>query len=211
MCKYNYYLLFNLNRVFIWDNSSLSTLIGFLTPGASGGIGIREGAFIALIAYTDINISNALEPNDNIFKKWNFSKKCQNIINEQIEKTIQDRNDASENKIKYQQLFNFHYNDGAKMLTIGGIISDNSFDDTISKCKFEELFFTSSTDDSFLIDTPNLTYREIKYLNKYISLDISKIPKDSSGTKIDSIIPQSDIKKFHEIYRYFPTFTEANL
>lgn len=159
----------------------------------------------------NIDISKALEPKDNIFKKWNFSTKCQNIINEQIEKTIQDRNNTMKDKIKYQQLFNFHYNDGAKMLTIGGIISDNSFDDTISKCKFEELFFTSSTDDSFLIDTPNLTYREIKYLNKYISLDISKIPKDSSGRKIDSIIPQSDIKKFHEIYRYFPTFTEANL
>jgi len=158
-----------------------------------------------------IDISKFLEPKNNIFKEWNFSKKCQNIINTQIEKTIQDRNNTSEDKIKYQQLFNFHYNDGAKMLTIGGIISDSSFDEIIPKCKFEELFFTSSTDESFLIDTPNLTYREIKYLNKYISLDINKIPKDGSNKKIDSIIPLNDIKKFHKIYRYFPTFTEANL
>jgi hypothetical protein len=37
-----------------------STLIGFLTPGASGGLGVREGVFIALIAYTNINISNEI-------------------------------------------------------------------------------------------------------------------------------------------------------
>lgn len=159
----------------------------------------------------NIDISKSLEPSNNIFKKWNFSKECQNIINEQIAKTIQDRNHTTENTIEYKQLFNFHYNDGAKMLTIGGIISDDDFDETISKCKFEELFFTKATNDSFLIDTPNLTYREIKYLNKYISLDIDKIPKDSSNRKIDSIVPKSDIEKFHKIYRYFPTFTEANL
>lgn len=44
-----------INIVFIF-----STLIGFLTPGASGGIGVREGVFIALIAYTNINISNEI-------------------------------------------------------------------------------------------------------------------------------------------------------
>ena len=37
-----------------------STLIGFLTPGASGGLGVREGIFIALIAYTNINITNEI-------------------------------------------------------------------------------------------------------------------------------------------------------
>jgi len=36
---------------------TLSWLIGFVTPGASGGLGIREGTFIAISTYLQLNIS----------------------------------------------------------------------------------------------------------------------------------------------------------
>lgn len=36
---------------------TVSWLIGFVTPGASGGIGIREGIFIAIASYLHINIA----------------------------------------------------------------------------------------------------------------------------------------------------------
>ena len=36
---------------------TLSWLIGFVTPGASGGLGIREGTFIAIVTYLQLNIS----------------------------------------------------------------------------------------------------------------------------------------------------------
>jgi len=36
----------------------VSWLIGFVTPGASGGLGIREGTFMAITAYLHINISS---------------------------------------------------------------------------------------------------------------------------------------------------------
>jgi len=35
---------------------TISWLIGFVTPGASGGLGIREGVFIAIVSYLQINI-----------------------------------------------------------------------------------------------------------------------------------------------------------
>ena len=35
----------------------LSWLIGFVTPGASGGLGVREGIFIAITNYLHIDIS----------------------------------------------------------------------------------------------------------------------------------------------------------
>jgi len=35
----------------------ISWLIGFVTPGASGGLGVREGAFIAIVSYLHLNIS----------------------------------------------------------------------------------------------------------------------------------------------------------
>ena len=36
---------------------TLSWLIGFITPGASGGLGIREGTFIAIVSYLEVDIS----------------------------------------------------------------------------------------------------------------------------------------------------------
>lgn len=35
---------------------TISWLIGFVTPGASGGLGIREGVFIAMVSYLHIDI-----------------------------------------------------------------------------------------------------------------------------------------------------------
>jgi len=39
---------------------TISWLIGFVTPGASGGLGVREGAFIAISSYLQINISEEI-------------------------------------------------------------------------------------------------------------------------------------------------------
>jgi len=36
----------------------ISWLIGFVTPGASGGLGVREGAFLAISNFINLNISN---------------------------------------------------------------------------------------------------------------------------------------------------------
>ncbi|CAA6819886.1 MAG: Putative transmembrane protein HieC [uncultured Sulfurovum sp.] len=35
----------------------VSWLIGFVTPGASGGLGVREGSFIAMMNYLEVNIA----------------------------------------------------------------------------------------------------------------------------------------------------------
>lgn len=161
-----------------------------------------------------LNIKNELLPlnQNSILKKWNFAKKCREFISNQIEESLQSREIREKQGLQYQQLFNFHYSDDAKMLTVGGIIFDSSLKDSVLKCNFSELLCYKNDQESFLIDPPNLTYREIKYLNKYMSLqDVSRIPKDSSGNKIDTIVPIGDIEKFQKIYRYFPTFSESNL
>jgi len=38
----------------------ISWLIGFVTPGASGGLGVREGTFIAIIDFLHINIASEI-------------------------------------------------------------------------------------------------------------------------------------------------------
>ena len=98
------------------------------------------------------------------------------------------------------------------MLTVGGIIYNDALADTIELCNFENLSFVRTHEEALLIEVPNLTYREIKYLKKYMSIeDIDKFPKDVSGKKIDTIIPQTEIKQFQRVYRYFPTFSETGM
>jgi len=48
----NLSLFFEVAAIYI-----LSWLIGFVTPGASGGLGVREGAFIALANFVQLSIS----------------------------------------------------------------------------------------------------------------------------------------------------------
>lgn len=161
-----------------------------------------------------LNIEKELSPlnTNSILKGWNFAKKCRELIDTQIKYSLSLREISEKKGFAYQQLFNFHYSDDAKMLTVGGIIFNKEIEESVEKCNFGDMFFYMSGDEAYLIDPPNLTYREIKYLNKYMSLDdISKIPKDTSGIKIDKIVPQGDIQKFQKVYRYFPTFSEANL
>lgn len=161
-----------------------------------------------------LNIAEEMKPGntESILKDWNFAKKCKLLIDEQIQKSIKNRADRESKSIHYQQLFNFHYSDGAKMLTIGGIIYDKVIAPNVVACSFTDLPFVKSDEDAMLIDVPNLTYREIKYLNKYISSgEMNKFPKDDAGNTIDQIVPSSEISMFHKVYRYFSTFSEANL
>jgi len=48
----NFALFFEVAAIYI-----ISWLIGFVTPGASGGLGVREGAFIAIAAFLHLSIS----------------------------------------------------------------------------------------------------------------------------------------------------------
>lgn len=161
-----------------------------------------------------LNVEDEMDPlniKNSIFKGWNFAKKCSNLINDQINKSIKNRESREQKGISYQQLFNFYYADGSKMLTIGGIIFDDELVESVKSCNFDNLDFIRKSQEALEIKVPNLTFREIKYLNKYISLDdITKFPKDVSGKRIDTIVPQREIKMYHEVYRYFPTFSETS-
>jgi hypothetical protein len=50
--NYSYEYLSLLASVYV-----ISWIIGFVTPGASGGLGVREGAFIAIVSFLHINVA----------------------------------------------------------------------------------------------------------------------------------------------------------
>ena len=138
---------------------------------------------------------------------WEEANVDRRIIENEILQTLSERNGGldSGSKMKYKQLFNFHYADGSKMLTTGGLLYDEGHEDMVNGCGFDRLeFVRASSDTPYLIEVPSLTYREIQHLD-------SQLPVENHNNLKAQSIPQEDLEKYARVYRYFPTFAEADL
>jgi len=140
------------------------------------------------------------------FAKWGTAKNFRRIINSEILQTLNERKvgHASGTNFFYQQLFNFHYADGAKMLTMGGLLYDKGQKDVLAQCDFKNLSFYQEDEEPYVIEVPNLTYREIRHLDTQLPIKEDELPTLSA-------VPKEDIEKYAKMYRYFPTFTEADI
>jgi len=135
---------------------------------------------------------------------WNISKIYRKIIENEINDTLFSRNGGRSigNKLLYKQLFNFYYNDGTKMLTVGGILFDEGSQDKFADCHFEELYFFRKDIDPFVIKVPKLTLREIKTLEKFLPTKFNDAPL---------FLTEDQKEQYKSIYPYFPNFVEADL
>lgn len=153
-------------------------------------------------------------------KDLNMAQKAsvlRKIINNTIYETLSTRNGGisiEEEKVNYHQIINFTYQDGAKMLTVGGVIYTNGNFKTLNECEFNNLDFYRNTESEFKIGIPKLTFREIKLLDQKLPL-LNKNGTPSNITDIEEkglkAIPQEDIQNYMQIYRYFPNFAEAEV
>src|SRR5258708_493606 len=141
-----------------------------------------------------------------MLRKWGTANLYRRMINNKILETLRDKNGIRQpgSKYHYKQLFNFNYSDGAKMLTTGGIIYDEGQERMVAKCSFESLLFVRTNDVPCLIEVPKLTFRELRLLD-------AQLPLDGERTLSAHKIPEDDLRKYSEVYRYFPTFAEAEL
>lgn len=151
-----------------------------------------------------------------------LSRVYRQIIEDEINTTIKSRNNGKHNdnpnRLFYKQLINFEYQDGAKMLTVGGIICNGYLENKLNIANFEQLEFFRNGESPFEIKVPSLTYREIYQLESllpsFLNTDTGEILNESKmihdGIKnITEIIPLKDVKEYSEIYRYFPTFRDT--
>lgn len=137
---------------------------------------------------------------------WGTAKVSREIIKNEILSAIAAVNGGREagGKFLYEQLFNFHYSDNAKILTTGGVIYDEGQSHLLKQCSFDDLGFIAKGEEPYVIEVPNLTYKEIRSLNE-------QLPKKDGETVILPSVKPSDINKYEKVYRFFPTFTEANI
>jgi hypothetical protein len=139
---------------------------------------------------------------------WGLAKVGRDIIHDHIERTLSDRNAplAPDTKLRYHQLFNFHYADGAKMLTVGGLVTNSSDGKKLSQKHFTDLDFirTEESEEPYRIESPILTLREIRYLD-------GRLPRLATSARYPEWLPATERKKYGKVYRYFPAFSEVEL
>jgi hypothetical protein len=196
-------------------NSSALTDIKFVSSNAIPG----SLVVVTVNAHSDLEEGAVQRLSDNIgaervpagttdadFTQWKKAGLYRTIITNEINKTLIDRNGdrAPGSKICYKQLFNFHYADEARMLTVGGLFYDEGQAGIVASCSFDSLPFVRSNESPYLIDVPRLTYRELRHLDAQLPITDYKQLKHAC-------IPDDDLEKYSRLYRHFPTFAEAEM
>jgi len=107
-----------------------------------------------------------------------------------------------EKRIASRQILNFRYSDGALMSTNGWVLFEVGEQAKLDACSFNELSFVRIGEEVYSIDVPCLTIKEMRQLN-------SQLPRRGVDEVTLPGVPKSDIERYAELYRYFPTFAEA--
>ncbi len=140
-------------------------------------------------------------------KQSNFSEFLYNSIIARLNRSLQERNDRSgsdEEKLLVKQVMFFDYADGSRMETLGFVLHKVNETHLFDACNFEGLPFFKSGKDSFTIQTPNLTLKEIRHLSeKMPNFDMEHLDK--------KIFSEKDVAAFSELYKYFPAFNEIEV
>ncbi|MEJ8574153.1 O-methyltransferase [Microbaculum marinum] len=137
---------------------------------------------------------------------WGLANFYRRVGNSEILDALSTANGVREpaERLDYEQLFNFQYDDGAKMATFGGVFFDREKRAAFDACAFDRLMFNRNGAEPFRIRAPKLTLREIAHLERQLPLP--------EGTELDfGPMPQSDAQHYIELYRYLPTFVPVDL
>ncbi len=151
---------------------------------------------------------------------WNLAKTYRKVILNEVDQTLADRNGllSDKKKMRSKPLFNFHYSDGQKMLTVGVLLYAEEDGEKVKMCDFEDpgLDFIRTGSEAYQIQVPRLTHRERRYLDKKLPLIAGEeVEEGESATDVeedvDIGIPPADVERYIRLYRYFPNFAETEL
>jgi Putative O-methyltransferase len=137
-------------------------------------------------------------------RKWGLANASWKVLDSEVRRAIANRNAALSplERVNYDQLFHFRYADGAKMLTVGGLVLTDKDRESISTPEhFDDLGYIRDGDEAYEIVIPVLTLREMRQLD-------TKLPSDDLKHLIP-FLTEKQIRNYARIYRYFPTYLEV--
>lgn len=108
--------------------------------------------------------------------------------------------------VQFMPMFNFVYQDGHKMLTMGGMVVNQAYADKIrgSALARETYFRSDFSSDPCVINVPRLTRKERQYLDGFMPSPDNWIPKDFE-------LDAKRVAAYRDIYRFCPTYAELML
>jgi len=138
--------------------------------------------------------------------KWGLASTCREVIDNEITRTLDDRNSPEREtwRLTYRQLFNFCYADGTKMLTVGGYFAHSKDGARLPDGHFDDLDFLRGGGEPYFIEVPVLTWREATYLDE-------RLPRLAPAVSHPPWLRGKERRKYGKVYRYFPTYLEAEL
>lgn len=127
------------------------------------------------------------------------------IVMNEIDQTLRNRNGFVDetHRMQYAPLFNFRYKDGARMMTVGGVLYENKDEAVLKQCNFESLDFVKPGAEPFTIEMPILTQRERRHLDSLLPAGMLE--------DLDIGLTKDEIANYQRVYRYFPSFIEVEL
>lgn len=108
--------------------------------------------------------------------------------------------------LKFFPIFNYAYRDGAPMITVGGMIGDQSHEDMIKESRIKEVDGVTG-EEQFVIDAPNLTVKEKLAFDCMLLRDDPPTPTEvfvNLGFRPD----ENMLISYHRFYRLYPVFGE---
>jgi len=122
------------------------------------------------------------------------------VVIERLRKTLARRSGG----LRFIQLFNYFYRDGAPMLTIGGVIGTDQDHENIDRAGIFEHRFVKSGADALEISVPPLTLREKYWLD-------SRLDSKLTVAKIYFELDDELLQNYRTFYKEYPTYLETLL
>ena len=134
---------------------------------------------------------------------WRTAEAYQRIALATIRGVLADRNGVldPDDQLQFEQLFNFVYQDRARMVTFGGILVSGADGQRFESAEFADLEFIRPDRLQYLIDVPVLTWCELRYLDR--QLPGSTAPRAPG-------VPADDVERYRNLHRYFPGYVDAD-
>lgn len=143
------------------------------------------------------------------FEGEEMAKTYRRFITSHIKDALRSRNglaSSRENTMMYRSLINLVYKDGARMLTVGVVFYEQSDQEKLVKCGFEQLpFVTAENDELYEIKVPVMTPRERRYLDQ-------RLPNGNYNEALEKIgLTEEEISNYCRLYRFCSSFAEVEV
>lgn len=104
--------------------------------------------------------------------------------------------------LRFLQLFNFRYADGAQMLSLGGLIDDPRSVETVRGSHLFKLGFVTDGPEPIEVSVPPLTVREKQWLDR-------RVVSESASPVLEFELQEQLLENFRRYYRHYPTYHET--